>query len=93
MGLLKSLVKFKFYVLIFGAGYLVHGCVQSDERYAIKRVAHTAYLVDKLHEKKQPLQQETFQLGDIAYRVKGLLAEKNLTRSLEELTKQLEDKK
>lgn len=93
MGLIKALFKMKAYILLFGAGYLVHGCVNSDEKYKIKRVEDAPYLVDKERDEKLRIYEGNFQVGSIEHRIKGLLAERNLVRSLKNLEKKLEVEK
>jgi len=93
MGLLKSLLKLKFYVILFGAGYVTHSCVAADERYKIKRIEHSPYLVDIVSGKELRIYSATAQVGSVEHRLRGLLKEKDLAQSLEALTKQLEVKK
>jgi hypothetical protein len=93
MGLIKQLIKLKLYILSFGAGYLLHSCVASDERYALQRKESTPYLVDKLTDVTLPINQETFQVGSTEYRIKGLLQEKDLSGTLEKMTEGWKKKK
>ena len=88
MGLIKSLIKLKVYIISFAAGYILHSCAASDERYALQRSSNKPYLLDKITNTTLPINQETFQLGTVDYRLKGLLQEKDLSGTLEKLTEE-----
>tara|TARA_Y100000310_G_scaffold225672_1_gene227697 strand:+ start:4363 stop:4629 length:267 start_codon:yes stop_codon:yes gene_type:complete len=83
MGLIKSLIKLKIYLISFAAGYMLHSCTASDERYALQRSSNKPYLVDKITDTTLPINQETFQVGNTEYRIRGLLQEKDLSEKLE----------
>jgi len=84
MGFLYKLFKLKLYILAFGAGYLLHGCVSNDLRYRIKRSDGKKYVVDTYNDKRLEINQETFQVGPPEYRLRGLLEEPNLQQIVEQ---------
>lgn len=93
MGLIKKLLKLKFYVALVGAGYLLHSCVSNDYRYRIRRVDGTPYLVDTGMNQSLEIKTQTFQVGTTEYRLRGLLLEPDLQFHVEQLQHQLGVKK
>ena len=93
MGIIKKLLKFKFYVALVGAGYLLHSCVSNDQQYRIRRHEGRPYLVDMTQNQSLEIHTDTFQVGSASYRLRGLLREYNLQQVLEEVHHELEAKK
>lgn len=98
MGLIKKLLKLKFYIALVAAGYLLHSCVNNDYRYRIERSEGKHYLVDlepNDHGMYQSMEinTQTFQVGTIDYRLRGLLSEHDLQDRLEQMYQKLEVEK
>lgn len=85
MGIIKSILKIKLYLVTFLAGYLTHSCISSDKRYYVKRDQDRVYLVDRSINGSLEIDQTNFQLGSIEYRLLGLLEDQNTNRTLEKL--------
>lgn len=97
MGLIKKLLKLKFYVALVGAGYLLHSCLSNDYRYRIERSEGKPHLVDLEPNQFGQYQSleintQTFQAGSTDYRLRGLLREYDLQEHLERLYQELEGK-
>ncbi len=93
MGIIKKLLRLKFYVALFGAGYLLHSCVNNDDRYRIRRYDSKPHLVDTYHQQSLEIHVDSFQVGSAAYRLRGLQREYNLQEILTEAKREMEAKK
>ena len=85
MSLFKRILQIKGYALTFAAGCLLYRCVAADERYAVTRIEHEAYLVDKQTKTKIPIDPDSFQAGTLEYRLEGILDEPELADLLSHL--------
>lgn len=87
MGLFEGFGKVMFYGGIFVAGYVVSGCVREDQRYDIVRYEEKPFLVDKKLSERIEINRhnEKLQLGDLEYRVEGVLEDDRLMECLSSL--------
>lgn len=93
MGFFRSLLRLKYAVMLFGAGYLLHSCVSSDERYRVKRVGQRPYLVDTATDWSLEISTQNFQVGSTEYRIRGLFQEPDLQTIVERLQREREAKR
>ncbi|MDP3917233.1 MAG: hypothetical protein Q8Q42_03010 [Nanoarchaeota archaeon] len=80
MAFFNFLKKVAVYGGFFLVGYAMHGCTNSDERYAVKRYNKDPFLVDKKIGERVEIFNENgkMQLGDLEYRLECLLENSNL---------------
>ena len=64
-------------MLAVGVGVAIGYYAARDGRYIVQREGQQAYLVDVVAKVKQPIMPD-FQLGDVGYRLKGVLSELEL---------------
>ena len=93
MGIIKKLLKFKFYLALVGSGYLLHSCVSNDAQYRIRRYESRPYLVDTSNDQRLEIQVDTFQVGSATYRLQGLLRDPHLDEAVLAVEQNMEAKK
>src|SRR3990167_2150846 len=93
MKFIKTILRLKFYAVLFGAGYLTHSCLSNDSRYRVRRTENKHYLVDTVTNGSQEIKADHFQLGDTEYRIRNLRHDYDLQQVVEQLEKEQEEKK
>lgn len=93
MKVIRTLLKLKFYAALIGVGYLMHGCVNNDYRYRVRRVEDKHYLVDTALNHAEEIKPDYFQLGSTEYRIRNLYHEDDLQQIVEQLEQEQEAKK
>ena len=87
---MKSIMQATFKVgtwfLFFLAGYSFCRYVNDDVRYDIERRNGEAYLYDNVVEKVLPIDERNFQVGNLEYRLEGVLRDRRLPGVLEKLS-------
>ena len=85
MGLIRGAVKTSLLVFTFLLGYSYARHVYSDERYRIERTREEISLVDTLQHRRLLLDEPSFQLGGLDYRLHSLLHDPHFPPYLEQL--------
>tara|TARA_Y100000310_G_scaffold285479_1_gene308957 strand:- start:2900 stop:3184 length:285 start_codon:yes stop_codon:yes gene_type:complete len=92
MGISSGIGKVFFYGGLIVAGYAMHGCVNNDKRYDVRRYDGTPYLIDKRLDERLVITSdgEKMQLGDLEYRVESVLEDDKLREHLNKLKRKME---
>ena len=85
MGFLRIVGNIGLKMLVFVAGYSFCRYVSRDDQYEIERHHGTPYLVDTTKDQRLPIDVETFQVGSLEYRVRGVLDDPQLPTTLEDI--------
>ena len=72
--------------LLFFAGYSFCLYVHADERYSIQRKNGVAYLYDQMHDTSLAIDDKSFQVGTLEYRLEGILRDRRLPQVLATLS-------
>lgn len=78
MSLVKGILRINLGAILFLAGYSFCKYVYSDKRYMIVRANEKPYLVDKVLKRQLPLDEGTFQVGTLEYRICGVINDPDL---------------
>lgn len=81
MGIGRALVKLHVGALLFLAGYSFCNYLHKDKRYTLIRHDEVPYLLDKTRRERLPINEETFQVGSLEYRLAGVLVDEE-TRAM-----------
>lgn len=89
MGFFESFGRAMFYGGIFVSGYAVSGCIREDPRYDIVRYEEKPFLLDKRLSERVEINNENgkLQLGDLEYRLEGVLDDNRLIDCVNSLKK------
>jgi hypothetical protein len=87
MSFFRGFGKVIFYSGLFVAGYAIHGCVNDDIRYDVRRYDKNPFLVDKKLGHRVEIVDDNgkTQLGDLEYRVECILENPRLKEALDGL--------
>ncbi len=85
MGLWSGIIRLGSGALLFFAGYSYCRYVSTDSRYTIERERGEPYVVDSVRKERLPIHEESFQIGSLEYRVRGLLHDPQLNKTLQEV--------
>lgn len=78
MSFVRGAVKIGVGTLLFLGGYMFSQYVHHDPRYAIRRIDDLTYLEDIQQRKRLPIDEKTFQVGNLEYRLQGLVEDPRL---------------
>ncbi|HLC72921.1 MAG TPA: hypothetical protein VJH37_05055 [Candidatus Nanoarchaeia archaeon] len=92
MGLLKKIIKVKFYVGLMGLGYLLHSCISNNQRYRVHYENSRPHLIDTDQHQSLEIHMDSFQVGSATYRLQGLLQDSNLEKAMQDTKQLLEEK-
>ena len=85
MGTLRVVGNIGLKMLVFVAGYSFCRYVSRDSQYEVERYHNMPYLVDTVKNERLEINEETFQVGSLEHRVRGVLDDPMLPQVLEDV--------